>query len=419
MMEVQQHIENKTPRESHTKRATRRMPHRTRQHSVPLIVLLPLFMTTHTLWKTHVVERYAHPYVRPETITFTNKTEIQLHLHTTSLVDIQQQRHQIGTWVGNWWFPPPEWKLFTPQEMLNIYSNLTMLWIGDSTARRTSMNLYKILDKASHFTIPGEHENVTTRLDITMEEMEQEIDLNKGINITEPCNISDAFWICRDMPHSNGQHDFLLAPAFCLGEVQAFLDQQIEYAMNATSNVHVIVISMGVWESVRPVFCQKQNQNRTQDEQQDSVMESIHRFLTLRPDVKIIWRTSGWYDGLRRSPFNRFIRIMERNMMDKMDAYLELHPSMRHQFSYVNWAGAIATRSFGNERIRGDIKAHYGLEPRLVLIQMITNRLNEMIQWSHALTRNIQNGFSEENRLEPTEIVPFSFRKWLPFHLST
>jgi hypothetical protein len=97
---------------------------------------------------------------------------------------------------------------------------------------------------------------------------------------------------------------------------------------------------------------------------------------------------------------------MEHKMMDKLDAYMDSHPNIRHQFSYVNWADAIATRSFGNVRIRGDIKAHYGLEPRLVLIQMITNRLNEMIQWSRA--PNSLDGSREKNQIASLHKVPFS-----------
>lgn len=30
------------------------------------------------------------------------------------------QRYQVGTWVGKWWIPPPEWKLFSPDEMVQL-----------------------------------------------------------------------------------------------------------------------------------------------------------------------------------------------------------------------------------------------------------------------------------------------------------
>jgi hypothetical protein len=46
--------------------------------------------------------------------------------------------------------------------------------------------------------------------------------------------------------------------------------------------------------------------------------------------------------------------------------------------SYVNWGDAVAPRSFAAERIVGDLKPHYGLEPRQMLVQMITNQLAYM-----------------------------------------
>lgn len=41
----------------------------------------------------------------------------------------------------------------------------------------------------------------------------------------------------------------------------------------------------------------------------------------------------------------------------------------------LDWASAVLARSSTGTRIKGDIKAHYGLEPRLVLMQMLTNHL--------------------------------------------
>jgi hypothetical protein len=49
------------------------------------------------------------------------------------------------------------------------------------------------------------------------------------------------------------------------------------------------------------------------------------------------------------------------------------------KLSYVDWGGAILPRSFGEDRIVGDMPAHNGLEPRHVLLQMITNELLEAI----------------------------------------
>jgi hypothetical protein len=44
-------------------------------------------------------------------------------------------------------------------------------------------------------------------------------------------------------------------------------------------------------------------------------------------------------------------------------------------FTYLNWGGAVEPRSFGEQRNVGDHVAHYGLETRLVQMQMMTNYL--------------------------------------------
>jgi hypothetical protein len=45
--------------------------------------------------------------------------------------------------------------------------------------------------------------------------------------------------------------------------------------------------------------------------------------------------------------------------------------------TYIDWGGAVLERSFGPDRIAGDLAAHYGVEPRFVLMQMLTNHLAE------------------------------------------
>lgn len=46
--------------------------------------------------------------------------------------------------------------------------------------------------------------------------------------------------------------------------------------------------------------------------------------------------------------------------------------------TYINWDAAMTPRSFGQERITGDVKAHYGAVARIVLIQMLTNHVVDL-----------------------------------------
>jgi hypothetical protein len=150
--------------------------------------------------------------------------------HPTTLLSMQLSttppRDQIGTWVGKWWIPPPEWKLFSPIEMVHMYSNRSVLWLGDSTARRPGMTMYGILANA-----------VLNSLDYILEsDLDKEININKD-RVTEECTkFGPAIdqTICREMPHSHGQHDFIYKPAYCLTSVRDFFRNEMQHATNCT-----------------------------------------------------------------------------------------------------------------------------------------------------------------------------------------
>lgn len=44
-------------------------------------------------------------------------------------------------------------------------------------------------------------------------------------------------------------------------------------------------------------------------------------------------------------------------------------------FTVLDWGTVISKRSFGGERIAGDIKPHYGLEARLLFAQQLLHHL--------------------------------------------
>lgn len=58
-------------------------------------------------------------------------------------------RNQTGTWIGNNWVPPRDWHLFSAIEMLQLYHDKSVLWVGDSTSRRAALTLYGILQAPS------------------------------------------------------------------------------------------------------------------------------------------------------------------------------------------------------------------------------------------------------------------------------
>jgi len=166
-----------------------------------------------------------------------------------------------------------------------------------------------------------------------------------------------------------------------------------------------------------------------------SVLERCNQLQRLNPNMIILWRTSGFVDDdstnynnnnnnnnndyhhsgqVKLSKANMIVQEMNNFVMDYIDQrnqqlllssllltqqeqnqttsssalgrFIQKNNNNCHHttttnnyLTYVDWGGAIQSRSFGKERIQGDLKPHYGLEPRLVLIQMITNRLKEYL----------------------------------------
>jgi hypothetical protein len=76
------------------------------------------------------------------------------------------------------------------------------------------------------------------------------------------------------------------------------------------------------------------------------------------------------------------VQQMNDFLVDEIDKYAANYTATRRglisNLTYINWGGgAVEPRSLDEERIYGDNKAHYGIEPRLVMIQQITNFLQD------------------------------------------
>jgi hypothetical protein len=57
---------------------------------------------------------------------------------------------QKGSWTGNHWVPPNGWRYFSNQELLTVYRDKSIMWVGDSLARRAAATMYGILKEAAN-----------------------------------------------------------------------------------------------------------------------------------------------------------------------------------------------------------------------------------------------------------------------------
>jgi hypothetical protein len=368
-----------------------------------------------------------------------------------------------------------------------VYRDRTVLWIGDSTARRTGMVHFSILNQPllpniTTTTTPAVNNNDTTTtsmasswspplasspVHISAKHMERDIDLHKfsygddcpkwknyTYSTTNSSSDSDNsnnnsaivaattkkypnIFVCQPVPHG----EVASMAVHCVAELrdvlrvtldeqqrqkQQWLQQQlgVEGPVLAQPipipSYDIIVIAIGIWQDVRPWDCRLPPNETITTLIQDS-MRLLTQIITLdrryrrrRRDttasnndnnhdnnsndgMRVIWRTGGWKHGMEQE---KHLATLEMNkaIMVFMDAAHREYDQGKHDddvdddddddddsfsgrsarfMSYVNWGDAVAPRSF-DERIHGDIKVHYGLEPRQMLVQMVTNQLVHM-----------------------------------------
>jgi hypothetical protein len=206
------------------------------------------------------------------------------------------------------------------------------------------------------------------------------IDVNKR-TVTETCdrwtNHTHHPFLCRVMPGGGRSGSFIVSSEACLTGLELFVRDELSGKSNITADVDVIVISLGIWEATRPYDCKERNENpRSMLQRQNDTIALLAKLQS--PWRRIVWRTSGFKASKIADAKEGFVAEMNGKAMDQIEEIasgVSRSPSSASNLMYVDWGGAIHPRSFGNERIVGDMKPHYGLEARYVLVQMITNQL--------------------------------------------
>jgi hypothetical protein len=189
------------------------------------------------------------------------------------------------------------------------------------------------------------------------------IDIGKYAPVPQPCGkwINHTFHpnFCWKMPGSTTDGQFMLVNSACTTGVTRFIRMELSNR-TITKGVDVIIVAGGTWEAIRPWDCAVNN-SRAFDQFQDEAIDAFADFSQLE-NVTAIWRTTGFDARMenesRTAALNK--RAMER-----------INNVSSPRLVSVDWANAIRPRSFGPDRIVGDLKPHFGLEPRHVLMQMI------------------------------------------------
>jgi hypothetical protein len=316
----------------------------------------------------------------------------------TSTTAVQQQQqppafppvHVNSSWIANQWIPatPSQYRIYSAFEILEYFRHQRILFVGDSTGRRTYMTLLDLFHTVSSSTHPNDIRS--TDIDNPLR-----LGLNK-IEVTQPCQTYPNHTICEDIPSP-----YNITTSFvrfnCLFELVSYVQQQREEDTDSDFfQFDIIVFIVGPWE-VMEKDCQSYRygrRNATQDLFQ-SLFEWEEQIRNPEKEQKdklptIIWRTWGSPGATRHTPqqvqqYWEFANIHNTYVKHILDVHEQQYWNNNHNtirrvsaISYIDWGTAMYPRLLPeSQRIQGDMDPHYGLEARLCFVQMFINHLKE------------------------------------------
>jgi hypothetical protein len=273
---------------------------------------------------------------------------------------------QRGSWIGDVWIPPRGWELYSSDQLTQLWGHHTngILWIGDSTGRRTSLTLWEILHGSASSSAGGNngtdndnnntnnHTNVDIRKDLL--EANDHINVNHKGHALEKCHawprIKGAD-ICRTLSLpvvSSSSEDVVVAgdvspPLLrtksrpfvfkrlnCYHEVTEFLRTELSHPDSVLHHVDTIVLALGLWDITMEHQCAETMPAAddaasvppplmppTRDRQQE-LLNVLHDEMPAR--FQILWRTTS-YANREDAPA---IDLYNQYAMDVMDDWMTM-----------------------------------------------------------------------------------------------
>ncbi|KAG7346022.1 hypothetical protein IV203_005090 [Nitzschia inconspicua] len=288
------------------------------------------------------------------------------------------ERDSSYSWIGNTWIPPTGVPRFTPDDMRNVLQRENTLFVGDSTARQDYFTMYNLMNVI---------DNDDSR-DITYEQLNHGINFNKGGRNDENCTLredqlSTMLSVCRQIPRSNvtdnlpattptqpnhnathkdptgGSFDLTVNPEphICFSSISDFVNES-----TVASHYSIVIYSLGIWEVVRPRDCR------------NSGLDSLSHSLSLlqefseRTQTIIVWKTHGgsFMENEKQRNFTQSIQDVARK-------WFETHQP--RNMILVDFGTQVVPRTYGNNRISGDVHAHFGADARTLSLQMIIDAI--------------------------------------------
>ena len=337
------------------------------------------------------------------------------HHDTNTNNNKHSKSNQTYSWYGNHWIPPPGVPIHTKEDMKAAFSQFDTLWIGDSTIRRAYSTMFALIN--------------STKSIVSVRELDHPsiIDINrfffKGIIDEDTCQSQREYakqyiqpgmldlWtsasICRKM---DGHRSFDYVRIACYKDISRI--SQLYWEMQRYS---LIILGVGVHDVLSSPECTVPQETASQlgstesDQKQGSRTTARKRNVPVEQvlaehglvgasniasalyrgqknetkPTAVLWRTSGFDTKTRHVSRNTILRLNQLSL-DFIHNNTGSTTSMASDgiLALVDWGAAIRPRSFPPDRIAGDIGAHYGLEARLLMAQMTTQQVMNVLEGS-------------------------------------
>jgi hypothetical protein len=184
--------------------------------------------------------------------------------------------------------------------------------------------------------------------------------------------------LCRTIPAGTAPKDlkfFDYHQAYCYRDVTA-LAATDEVRQKIATDYSLLIVSLGVWEIANQNHCADANNTSTSfpNSTYESLTEALDAMCQLQgPSLTIVWRTSGFRYNDKVG--NEFLQEFNEISTSHIDSFNKANIG-NSNITYVDWGTEISPRSNGADRIKGDTREHYGLEARLLFLQLLMNELN-------------------------------------------
>ena len=127
-----------------------------------------------------------------------------------------------------------------------------------------------------------------------------------------------------------------------------------------------MILSLGIWEVAHPWDCGTANSTETPSYFLVELLNALK--LVSSQSLYIIWITQGPSDTEKNGKGKKSLELIE-TAQNWFSAHKPLHMGLS-DFGFVI---SNTNRSFGLDRISGDLKPHWGLEARTLSIQMASH----------------------------------------------